>query len=144
MSKSEKYSAYSSLLDRTAKRVKQYAQTKFRELNFEVTVDQWAILKNLHQKGPTSQKELAELTFKDHPTVTRIIDLLCQKGLCERNLHPEDRRSFEISLTKSGLQKVESLIPEVNKIRTKAWENLTEQDFEHFKKTLNTIYQNLS
>lgn len=144
MSKSEKYSAYSSLLDRTAKRVKQYAQTKFRELNFEITVDQWAIMKNLHQTGPISQKELAELTFKDHPTVTRIIDLLCQKGLCERNLHPDDRRSFEISLTKSGAQKVETLIPEVNKIRTKAWENLTEADFEHFKKTLNTIYQNLS
>jgi DNA-binding MarR family transcriptional regulator len=144
MGQTEKYSAYSFLLDRTAKRVKQYAQSKFRELNFDITVDQWVIMKNLYQKGSMNQKELAEMTFKDHPTMTRIIDLLCQKGLCERTVHPSDRRSFIISLTEEGQSKTAQLLPEISQIRNKAWENLNEEDFESFKRILNTIYDNLS
>ncbi|WP_226390674.1 MarR family winged helix-turn-helix transcriptional regulator [Penaeicola halotolerans] len=140
----EKYTQYSFLLDRTARRVKQYAQGKFKELNFEVTVDQWLVLRNLDQHEQLNQRELAELVFKDHPTLTRIIDLLCKKGLTVRNPHPKDRRSFIISLTPAGQEKVSELKPQIAAIRVKAWENLTDADFEHFKKTLNTIYDNLS
>lgn len=143
MSEGEKYSAYSLLLDRTARRVKQYAQKRFRALSFEITVDQWAVLKQLFQKGDLNQKELAELCFKDHPTLTRIIDLLVQKRLIERNVHPTDRRSFMVCLTPDGKQKVERLLPEVQQIRTKAWENLDEADFREFKRILDTIYENL-
>jgi len=43
----EQFSKYSFLLDRTAKRVKQYAQRKFKLEVFDITVDQWLIMKNL-------------------------------------------------------------------------------------------------
>ena len=43
----EQFSKYSFLLDRTAKRVKQYAQRKFKLEDFDITVDQWLIMKNL-------------------------------------------------------------------------------------------------
>lgn len=140
----ELYSTYSFLLDRTARRVKQYAQKRFKELGFEITVDQWLVIKNLYEREGLNQSELAELTFKDHPTLTRIIDLLCKKGLTERQMHPQDRRSFIIILTPAGKSKVEELRPSVKEIRTQAWNNLSEQDFIHFKHVLNTIYDNLS
>lgn len=139
----ETYSAYSFLLDRTARRVKQYAQRRFKELGFNITVDQWLVLKHLDENEEMKQNELADIIFKDNPTLTRIIDLLCDKGLAERKLNPADRRSFIVKLTKEGSKKIAQLKPKIKDIRLKAWDGLTERDFHQFKKILNTIYQNL-
>jgi DNA-binding MarR family transcriptional regulator len=140
----EKFSTYSYLLDRTNRKIKQYAQQKFKEENFDITVDQWLILKNLSIHNDQNQSQLAELTGKDHPTLTRILDLLCKKGLVERKASPNDRRSFIIHLTELGIQKQKEWAPKVAEARMKAWENLTEQDYEDLKRILNTIYQSLS
>ncbi|AFL86345.1 transcriptional regulator [Belliella baltica DSM 15883] len=139
----EQFSKYSFLLDRTARKVKQYAQQKFNQMDYDVTVDQWLVLKNLAENELLSQTELAQLVFKDHPTLTRIIDILSKKGFVERIPHPQDRRSFQLHLTPQGLKKVSLLKPEIAQIREKAWENLDEKDFEEFKRILNTIYSNL-
>jgi DNA-binding MarR family transcriptional regulator len=139
----EQFSKYSFLLDRTARRVKQYAQQKFKLGEFDVTVDQWLVIKNLSEHEVLSQTELAQLVFKDHPTLTRIIDILCKKGYVERIPHPNDRRSFQLLLTKEGTDKVAELRPQIVAIREKAWENLDEKDFHEFKRILNTIYENL-
>lgn len=144
MQGAEKYSRYSFLLDKTARKVKQYAKQRFRELGWTITIDQWAVLKQLYDKGEVNQRELATNTFKDHPTMTRIIDLLKAKALIERKPHPSDRRSFIIALTAEGKTMVEDCLPEVQKIRMKAWENLSEKDFQEFKRILESIYQNLS
>ncbi|EMS31404.1 Transcriptional regulator, MarR family [Mariniradius saccharolyticus AK6] len=139
----EQFSKYSFLLDRTARRVKQYAQRKFKLEDFDITVDQWLILKNLSENELMSQSEMAQILFKDQPTLTRIIDILTKKGYVERVPHPNDRRSFQLVLTQSGAEKVEELKPKVSEIRQKAWENLNEGDFEEFKRILNKIYDNL-
>lgn len=139
----EQFNKYSFLLDRTARKVKQYAQQKFKLGDFDVTVDQWLVIKNLSENGVLSQTELAQLVFKDHPTMTRIIDILCKKGYVERIPHPHDRRSFQLLLTEAGTDKVAELRPQIVSIREKAWENLDENDFEEFKRILNTIYHNL-
>lgn len=137
------YNSYSFLLDRTARRVKQYAQQKFKELNFNVTVDQWLMMKHLYENGEMKQNALAEILFKDNPTVTRIIDLLCEKELLVRKAHPSDRRCFLVGLTRKGKTNVEQMMPRIAKIRLKAWEGLSKEDFKHFQKVLNTIYDNL-
>ena len=140
----ELYNSYSFLLDRTARRVKQFAQQRFKEMDFNITVDQWLVMKHLYENKELKQNALAELLFKDNPTVTRIIDLLCEKGLTVRNPHPSDRRSFLVCLTKQGKVKVEQMKPKIAKIRLKAWEGLSKKDFLHFQKVLNTIYGNRS
>lgn len=140
----EQYSTYSYLLDRTNRRIKQYAQNKFKEEEFDITVDQWLILKILSLNNDKNQSELAELTGKDHPTLTRILDLLCKKNLVERKACEGDRRSFTIQLTKNGINKQKEWAPKVAQIRNKAWENLSEKDHEELKRILNTIYQSLS
>src|SRR5690606_10970690 len=113
----EQYNAYSFLLDRTARRIKQYAQYQFTCQQFGITVDQWAILKNLNQYADLSQKELAEYCGKDQPTLTRIVDLLVGKQLVERRANPNDRRSFVVHLTNKGKHKVETLSGNINEIR---------------------------
>lgn len=139
----EHYNAYSFLLERTARRVKQYAQYQFNCREFGVTVDQWSILKNLKQHADLSQKELAEYCGKDQPTLTRIVDLLVGKNLVERRANPSDRRSFVVHLTTEGEQKIDTLTSDISEIRRQAWKNLDEADFEDLKRILNTIYDNL-
>ncbi|MFM6975750.1 MAG: MarR family winged helix-turn-helix transcriptional regulator [Sphingobacteriaceae bacterium] len=139
----EPFSSYSHLLDRTARKVKQYAQRRFNAENFEITVDQWLVLKNLNEHPELNQSELAEIIGKDHPTLTRIIDLLCKKDLVERRVNPADRRSFTVHLTAQGQEKVKKWSGKMAEIRMKAWENLTEQDYKHLKRILDTIYTNL-
>jgi DNA-binding MarR family transcriptional regulator len=132
---SKKFDSYSYLLDRTARRVKQYAQQKFSAEDFNITVDQWLVLKNLDNDRYLKQTELAELTGKDNPTLTRIVDLLCKKELTERVIHKTDRRSFTLHLTETGKKLLTELSPKVT--------GLSETDYEDLKRILNKIYQNL-
>lgn len=140
----EKFNQYSFILDRTAKKVKQYAQASFAEQDFDVTVDQWAVLKTLFEHTDLTQKELAEKCGKDQPTLTRIVDLVIKKGYAQRTAHPEDRRCLHLQLTSSGLDKVKAIAPQISQIRMKAWQNLSDNDFEHFTRILNKIYNNLN
>lgn len=143
MQQEDIYSEYSFLLEKTTRCIKQYAQKKFVEFDFGVTVEQWAVLKHLYPSSDMSQSELAEVTFKGTPTLTRIVDLLCAKGLTERIVDCNDRRKCQVLLTEAGKQKVEEMKPKVRQIRKAAWKNLGREDFEHFTHILNTIYENL-
>ena len=143
MADSDIYSEYSFLLEKTTRRIKQYAQKKFTEFDFGVTVDQWMVLKQLYPSSDKSQSELALATFKGTPTLTRIVDLLCAKGLTERMTDEVDRRKSQVVLTAAGKRKVEEMLPKVGVIRKAAWKNLGEDDFRHFSRVLATIYQNL-
>lgn len=139
----DSFNTYSLLLDRTARRVKQYAQGQFKLGDYGITVDQWMVIKNLRNNPGLSQKALAELCSKDQPTLTRIVDLLVKKGYVQRKIHHNDRRSFIVVLSEQGQAKVSELEPKVRSIRMKAWEKLDESDFEDLKRILNTIYNNL-
>ncbi|MDF9795638.1 DNA-binding MarR family transcriptional regulator [Catalinimonas alkaloidigena] len=137
------YSNYSFLLEKTNKKIKQYAKQQFRALGFEVTVDQWAVLKILAEHTTLNQVTLAQLIHKDTPTVTRILDLLSQKDLILRQYDETDRRKINVCLTSSGMETVNNMLPEVRKIRMHAWQHLSEDDFKQFVRILNTIYDNL-
>lgn len=140
----EPYNQYSLLLDRTARKVKWYAQMRFKELGLDMTVDQWLVMKLTDENDELSHKELAGLMYKDMPTVTRIVDILCQKGLIVRAENPADRRVSVLRLTQEGLNKVAATKSQVRSIRLKAWEGLDEKDFADFNRILNKIYENLT
>lgn len=140
----EPYNQYSLLLDRTARKVKWYAQMRFKELGLDMTVDQWLVMKLTDENDELSHKELAGLMYKDMPTVTRIVDILCHKGLIARVENPADRRVSVLRLTQEGLNKVAVTKSQVRSIRLKAWEGLDEKDFADFNRILNKIYENLT
>lgn len=140
----ERYNQYSFILDRTARKVKQYAQTAFTEHKFDVTVDQWTVLRTIYENPDLSNKEMAELCGKDQPTLTRIIDLLIKKDLAERVTNSSDRRALRLQITKKGKDKIQEIAPRVAEFRMQAWKNLNEDDFAHFTRILNTIYDNLT
>jgi len=109
-----------------------------------MTVDQWLVMKLTDENEALSQRELAALMYKDMPTVTRIVDILCTKGLVEREESPADRRVSILKLTEEGREKVTNSRKQVRSIRLKAWEGLNEKDFDEFNRILNKIYENLT
>lgn len=136
------YQPYGYLIERTAKSMKQYLQRKFNEGNLGITVDQWLVLDVLHQSNGISQYEIAKRTYKDAPTVTRIIDLLGKKQLVQRETNPNDRRRFNISLTKEGKEKVANILPIVQEYRRLGWSGLSEPDYTKLREILGIIQRN--
>jgi len=100
------------------------------------------LLDHLKKTGAASQTELANGTFKDAPTVSRIIDKLATKGLAERTRFPNDRRRYQVSLTTRGQEVHEKLLPRVEELRVTAWRGLTERDYDDLTRVLDRIRDN--
>lgn len=136
--------AYFFKIDTTIKKIRNGLQKQFNDAGFDLTVDQWVVLDHIARNPGISQNLLAEVTTKDAPTVTRIIDLLTKKELVERRMAEDDRRKFLIYLTESGQQKYNQVLPTVAAIRRKGWGGLSDEDYEHFVRIMDSIYNNFS
>ncbi len=131
------------ILERTAKRMKQFFQQELAKAEVEITIDQWIILQELDREDGQSQLALAKSSFKDAPTVTRIIDLLSKKGLVERQTDEMDRRRFKIVLTEVGKHKIKEVLPIIRQSRAKAWCCLNEDEMDGLVRSLNKVFLNL-
>lgn len=101
---------------------------------FNVTHEQWPLLKRLWVQDGISQKELSEKTFKDQPTITRILDKLERRGLICRQADSGDRRISLIYLTTEGQTIKGSLTPLAQQALKQALEGLSEQEQYQLKK----------
>lgn len=131
------------ILERTAKRMKQFFQQELARADVEITIDQWIILQELDREDGQSQLALARSCFKDAPTVTRIIDLLVKKNLLERRADEKDRRRFKIVLTNAGKAKIKEVLPIIRQSRAKAWCCLDEKEMNGLVSSLNKVFENL-
>lgn len=132
------------VLERTAKRIKQYFQQQLAAADTGVTIDQWVVLQVLDKQDGASQLDIAKATFKDAPTITRIIDLLCKKELTYRSSDPKDRRRFQIFLTPAGKEKIAEVLPIIKAARDAAWAGLSDESIGQMVKVLDAVFDNLS
>lgn len=136
--------AYFFKIDTTIKKIRNALQKRFADAGSDLTVDQWVVIDHLHRNPGIAQSMLAELTTKDAPTVTRIIDLLAKKNLVERRMADDDRRKFLVFLTSDGEKLYEQMLPAVVEIRRQGWGNLSDEDYQHFVRIMDEIYRNFS
>ena len=130
-------------LDATLKVIKQDLSRRFKEAGIDLTPEQWAILAELNECGMLAQKELAQSTFKDAPTVSRIVDLLVKRKLINRQPDSVDRRKFLVSLTSEGQEIFTQSAPLVHAARTIAWEGLSDEDYQQLKNILTKVADNI-
>ena len=57
----------------------------FRQYNVDITPEQWTVLLYLWEKDGVTQQELCNATFKDKPSMTRLIDNLEKQTLVTRS-----------------------------------------------------------
>ena len=74
----------------------------FRQNGLEITPEQWTVLIFLWEKDGVTQQELCNATFKDKPSMTRLIDNMERQHLVVRISDKKDRRTNLIHLTKDG------------------------------------------
>lgn len=129
-------------IDRTIRIIKLNYLKAFKAAGTDLTTEQWVIIDSLASENGVSQNELANDSFKNAPTVSRIIDLLCKKGLTERHRFDNDRRRYKIYLTPTGKQLHEKILPIVQNLRKQGWNDLTLQDYENLLRILDQICEN--
>jgi MarR family transcriptional regulator, transcriptional regulator for hemolysin len=130
-------------IDKTSKVAKMYSQKEFDRLGLNITVDQWVLLKIIHERKEISQNELAEFSFRDPASITRTLDLLDKKELIERQAIPNNRRQYNILLTKSGLAFVKKHLQLINALRAKSIEGLSNKEIKMLTYLLQKIEQNM-
>jgi len=129
-------------IEQAIKTYRMYAQKQIKANGLKITIDQWLVLKSLKENPDCTQAELAEKVFKDSASITRILDLLVQSEYVEREINPNDRRKFNLSVTSQG----ESILADTHAIvlqnRKKALEGISENDIQIMSETLKKISQN--
>lgn len=130
-------------LERTTRIVKLSYLQAFANLGVDITPEQWVMLDSLYQRNGQSQTELAGDSFKNAPTVSRILDLLEKKELIERQRFNNDRRRYKIFLTDQGKLTVEKIQPAVTALRHQGWQNLSDEDYLIFLRIINQVFDNL-
>lgn len=130
-------------VEKMMRAVKEHTVKEFKTHKFPVTKDQWVILKRIADEDGSNQKEIAESTFKDPASLTRILDLLEKKGLVKRESSLNDRRTFIIRLTVDGKRLVDKMIPVVQEIRKRALKGISKSEEEIAKKVMGKIYNNI-
>lgn len=137
---------YVYLLERTIREIKRDFNRRLKATypKFSITSDQWVILKRISERETLNQREVAAVTGKDPASITRTLDLLVKKGWVERQTVEGDRRAYQIVLTEEGLTLVEQLTPLAQETRQAGLHGVTDEEFEHFKTTLNKIFTNVS
>lgn len=111
---------------------------------FDITAEQWQVLLKLSKHNNINQKILSQITNKDQPTLTRMLDILERKSLVERHVSKEDRRSFCINITEKGLALTEKLIPYIEDIFKKILNGISEKNLNIYLDVLDQINKNIS
>ena len=134
---------YFFLLERTVRQFRKFSKEKLGERGIEISSEQWVILKRVNEQEGINQKEMANLTYKDPASVTRMVDLMAKKGWIERQPIVGDRRAYGLYLTKEGKSFVKKMVPAAQELRAMGLENISQKELENLKKTLNKIYENM-
>ncbi len=135
--------AYFFKIDSTIKRIRNFMQKNLSEANIDLTVDQWVVLDHIKPNSGITQNDLGIITYKDAPTITRILDILVKKNLIGRTMSPNDRRKFELNLTLEGKELHKRANEVIADSRKKSWENLSNQDYLDLVRIMDTIYANV-
>ncbi|MCU0437397.1 MAG: MarR family transcriptional regulator [Raineya sp.] len=129
-------------LEKSMKVYRKFAQNQIDKNGYDITIDQWLVLKTLQENKSLSQNQIAELVFKDIASVTRIIELLVQKQYINREINTTDRRKFELNITEKGNKIIEDIYPIVIENRKQALTGLTTEEINTLKTQLEKLILN--
>jgi DNA-binding MarR family transcriptional regulator len=128
-------------IHKAAVRIRQYLGHQLRA--FDLTPEQFGVLARLWEREGVSQRELADLLFKDKPTITRMLDKLDARGLTRRLPDTRDRRVLRVYLTGPGRALEADVLEAVRGVRRSAYSGLSTEDQERLKAQLDHIFCNL-
>lgn len=118
-------------------------QKNFKQEGIEITIEQWSVLYHLWKKDGISQQELCNASYRDKPSITRLVDNLEKLKMVKRVGSPSDRRMNLICLTESARKLQEQTMSIAELTLNEALEGVSAADIETAKSVLQKVYDNL-
>ena len=134
---------YSFITGKATTAVGRRLQKNFKQAGIDVTIEQWSVLYHLWTEDGMSQQQLCDSTFRDKPSITRLVDNLEKLKLVRRTPSKDDRRINLIHLTKEAQQLQEKTMEIANQTINEALQNVSEDKVEVAKEVLQIVYENL-
>ncbi len=119
-------------------------QKNFKQAGIEITIEQWSVLYHLWKEDGLSQQELCSCSFRDKPSITRLVDNLEKLKLVKRVPSKEDRRINLVFLSEGARELQEETLNLANKTLNEALEAVSKEDIEVCKAVLQKVYENLN
>ena len=122
---------------------KVFAIQSFAKDGCELRPEQFTVLNALKENDGMYLRQLANITYKDRPNITRIVSILEEKGYLKSSLKAEGRQVKKLYITQKGKDICESLLPTILRIWNTSVEGLSIEEVENFLKVLDKIEDNL-
>ncbi len=139
----KKSELYSFITGKASTAIARRMQKNFKQHGVEITIEQWSVLYHLWKEDGMSQQQLCEATFRDKPSITRLVDNLEKLQLVKRVASKHDRRINMIYLTPEAALLQEQSMELANQTLNEALDGVTNGQVEIAKEVLQRVYENL-
>src|SRR6187200_1841250 len=116
---------YSFITGKASTAIARRLQKNFKQNGVEITIEQWSVLYHLWKQDGVNQQDLCDATFRDKPSITRLVDNLEKLKLVNRVASKDDRRINMIYLTPEAQELQEKSMEVANQTLNEALEGVT-------------------
>lgn len=134
---------YSFITGKASTAIARRLQKKLNDAGLKLTIEQWSVLYHLWKEDGRSQQELCNATFRDKPSITRLVDNLEKLNLVNRVASVHDRRINRIFLTRQAQRLQEQTMMLAEETLNEALETVPADKIEVCKEVLQIVYDNL-
>ncbi len=116
----------------------------YAEKGFEITPEQYLILSIIMDSGgELYQRQISEITHKDRPNVTRIINILESMGLVKRVEDVNKRKIYKVAVTQKGIELRKKIQPTMYELRAITTKGISDKDLEFTLRILEQMQENM-
>jgi DNA-binding MarR family transcriptional regulator len=134
---------YSFVTGKASTAIARRLQKKFNSAGLNITIEEWSVLYHLWKQDGRSQQELCDATFRDKPSITRLVDNLEKLNLVKRVPSENDRRINMIYLTKNAQKLEEETMQIADETLNEALRTVPPDRIDVCKEVLQIVYDNL-
>lgn len=111
---------------------------------FNLSIPRFYALVHIHNHPGINHIDLSDLMLCTKSNTTRVVQGMQKDGLVVRNMHPEDRRSFQLSLTQSGSALFQKVYPEYLALVDRLMSLFSDEELERYALASNHIESTLA
>ena len=134
---------YSFITGKASTAVARRLQKNFKQAGVDITIEQWSVLYHLWKDDGLSQQDLCNATFRDKPSITRLVDNLEKMKLVKRTSSKDDRRKNLFCLTKEAQQLQDKTMAIADQTINESLQGVSITQIEIAKEVLQIVYDNL-
>ncbi len=108
-----------------------------------LTILQIQALRLIHTQNQTTTTDLSRTFQVSKPSASALVDRLVENGWIQRTPHPQDRRTILLTLTKKGMEKLDSICDHRSKITKIVLKSLNKKEKQTFAQILEKINNTL-